>query len=287
MGTQPFSDGNENHSRDFKPEGSAIEQVAGGYLPKYWSFVPVDSNKATYLSWGKGGQTWQNVQHSYQSNFHLRPDQISKFPGCAPYSGVGVLSGAPSMGLVTIDIDGHTADARWKKFLGEHYEEHGKETTMAWWSGTPGRRQIAYMLPPDMVPTLEGLNSYIYKEDGTWETGQGDKNRTAEDRKNEYEEVVVRFNRCMSVLPGSQHPSGRQYQWLNYNGGEPARAPEWLIELLLPLRNARSGWDLILQNREDQEALEDCWKNDQRNKKGTIKKESIKGSKDQLEHADQ
>lgn len=238
------------------PTGSAIEQLKNGFFPGDWSYVPVDSNKATYVTWGKGGYGPELVEEKYNKNFHLRPDQISKYPGCTEYQGIGVLTGKESQGLLTIDIDGHEADKRWKEFLGEHYEEHGKETTMAWWSGTPGRRQIAYMLPTGWVPLLDKVKSIIFKEDGTWAKGNGDSNRTAEDRDKKYEEVVIRFNGCMSVLPGSAHPSGRTYEWLNYNDGMPEEAPMWLLEILKPYRDAKAGWDLIIENRADMDALE-------------------------------
>lgn len=238
------------------PNGSAIEQLKNGFFPGDWSYVPVDGNKATYVTWGKGGYGPDLVEEKYNKNFHLRPDQISKYPGCTEYQGIGVLTGKESQGLLTIDIDGHDADRRWKEFLGEHYEEHGKETTMAWWSGTPGRRQIAYMLPTGWVPLLDKVKSIIFKEDGTWARGNGDSNRTAEDREKKYEEVVIRFNGCMSVLPGSVHPSGRTYEWLNYNDGMPEEAPMWLLGILKPYRDAKAGWDLIIENRADRDALE-------------------------------
>ena len=241
------------------PPGSAIELVSNGFLPKDWSYVPVDSNKATYIKgWATGHamDSWQLVGERYRSNFHMRPDQIFKYPGATPYCGVGVVTGPPSNGLVMVDIDGHTADARFKEFLGDDYEEHGQESTMAWWSGTPGRRQIAYMLPKGMVPSLKEFTSLIFKEDGTWAQGQGDVGRTAEDREKPYQEVVVRFGNCMSVLPGSIHPSGRTYQWLNYNNGLPEIAPPWLLNLLEPYRNSRSGWDLFVDNYEDQQKLD-------------------------------
>ena len=239
------------------PTGSAIEQLKNGFLPSIWSYVPVDSNKATYIKeWPKASLGADMVERRYESNFHLRPDQIIKYPGATAYSGVGVVTGPPSMGLVMVDIDGHLADKRFKEFLGDAYEEHGKETTMSWWSQTPGRRQIAYMLPKGMVPSLTEFTSLIFKEDGTWAPGQGDVGRTAEDRDKKYEEVVIRFGNCMSVLPGSVHPSGRTYEWLNYNDGMPSTAPAWLLQLLDPYRNEKSGWDLFVENYEDQQRIE-------------------------------
>ena len=55
------------------------------------------------------------------------------------------------------------------------------------------------------------------------------------------------------MLPGSAHPSGRTYEWLNYNDGNPAEAPVWLLEHLEQYRKATSGWNLFVQSRADEE----------------------------------
>ena len=234
------------------PTGSAVQQLKNGFFPGEWSLVPVDSNKATYLSkWNQSVLTEGELIQRYESSYHMRPDQAFKYPGASKYSGLGVLTGGLSEGLIAIDIDGELADQRWKSFLGENYEAHGAESTMSWWSGTPGRRQILYQLPLSIAPSLDNLKTVIFKEDGTWAEGQGDVGRSKHDSKDKYEEVVIRYRDCLSVLPGSVHPSGRTYEWLNYNDGNPAEAPIWLLEHLEQFRKATSGWNIFVESRAD------------------------------------
>ncbi len=78
---------------------------------------------------------------------------------------------------------------------------------------------------------MSHINTIILRLDGEWSLGQGDSNRATDG--DEYEEVVLRFNRCQSVLPQSPHPEkGRWYAFLNYNGGMPAEAPEWILYVI-------------------------------------------------------
>ena len=55
-------------------------------------------------------------------------------------------------GLI-VDIDGPTADARYKELAGDEYEAWGEETTAAFTSGREGRRQKLWYVPASMVAT--------------------------------------------------------------------------------------------------------------------------------------
>jgi hypothetical protein len=49
--------------------------------------------------------------------------------------------------------------------------------------------------------------------------------------------VVLRFNACQSVVPGSPHPDTHKlYQWLNYNQGQVELAPKWILDVLRDFR---------------------------------------------------
>jgi hypothetical protein len=201
---------------------SAISMVVGGVFPEDWKFVPVQG-KATFV------KNW--TEAPIDSNQALL-DAYHKRPG---YRGVGVLTGRHSQGLIAIDIDGPQADERFRQAvtaLGGTYEALGEESTMSWSSGKPGRRQFLYLLPKWLWRQLDDFKTLILRMDGTWEAGQGDMARS--EKGSEYEEVVLRFNSCQSVLPGSTHPSGGRYRFLNYNGGAVAPAPDWLKELVVP-----------------------------------------------------
>ncbi|MEA5472971.1 AAA family ATPase [Synechococcus sp. CCY9201] len=222
-------EGNSDSSSDNTSDtdifsASAVEQLRAKVYPDDWSFIPV-AGKATYVkSWAQRRMTFDELMQEYDKDHR--------------YRGLGVITGEASGGLIALDIDGLTAAARLKAAIGEeNYEKRGRETTMAWTSGKRGRRQILWKVPAALVPQLRDFNTLILRETGDWEPGTGDKNRVKRvDDQPAYEEVVLRFNRCQSVLPGSPRPGSnyRRYRWLSYNEGRPADAPRWLIELLLP-----------------------------------------------------
>jgi hypothetical protein len=178
-----------------------------------------------------------------------REKLLEEYKSKISYRGLGVCTGEFSGGLIAIDIDGHDADERYKAMAGDAYEALGEESTMSWTSGKPGRRQILYRLPPSLIPELRDVKTVILRLDGTWALGQGDMARAAgvkpdpsalgegAYKKPDYEEVVLRFNACQSVVPGSPHPDTRKkYQWLNYNQGQIELAPQWMLDVLRDFR---------------------------------------------------
>lgn len=208
--------------------GSALQLLERKVFPEWWSFVPV-AGKATYI------KEWTTKPMQ-------RMDCIVAYKTNQAYDGLGVVTGAFSGGLIALDVDGHSADARYREVAGEEYEAYGAEGTMAWTSGKPGRRQILYRVPAELVDELSHVKTVIRREDGAWYLGQGDTNRapggeTTASGDRPYEELVLRFNHCQSVVPGSRHPETKQtYRFLNYNGGEVALAPAWVLEVLRGVR---------------------------------------------------
>lgn len=214
----------KGNSSDFL-KGRAIELLRRDVFPDRWAFVPV-AGKATYVKeWSTKPLTRIECMTAYQ----LRQD----------YVGLGVVTGSFSGGLIALDIDGHAADERYREVAGAEYEPYGEERTMSWTSGKPGRRQILYQVPKRLVPELKDVKTLILRtDDGQWHLGHGDTNRGAGGDRDAisgeaYEEVVLRFNACQSVVPGSPHPETKQqYQFLNYNEGQVAPAPQWVLDVL-------------------------------------------------------
>ena len=207
--------------------GRAIDLLRNGVFPEWWSFVPV-AGKATFV------KEWATKPLQ-------REDCITQYKLLRDYAGLGVVTGAFSGGLIALDVDGAEADARYRGVAGEEYEAPGAESTMAWTSGKPGRRQILYKVPAHMVDELAHVKTVILRiDDGEWHLGHGDTNRAAGGEKVEgtdtpYEEVVLRFNSCQSVVPGSRHPETKKlYQWLSYK--EVAEAPAWILDVLRGFR---------------------------------------------------
>lgn len=206
----------------------ALDLLRAGAFPEWWVFVPV-AGKETYVEeWTTKPLTRERLIETYKTNF--------------AYRGLGVCTGEFSGGLIALDIDGERADARFQGVSGDEYDAFGQERTMAWTSGKPGRRQLLYRVPASVIPELRHVKTVILREgDGEWHLGQGDTNRGAGGAKTAsgdkpYEEVVLRFNACQSVVPGSPHPDGGRYRWLNYNDGQVPLAPAWVMEVLRQFR---------------------------------------------------
>jgi hypothetical protein len=206
-----------DHGKQLPEGGSPLQWVQKGVFPENWTLIPV-AGKATYVpQWGERKRSRVDAEALYQTDTR--------------YRGFGVVTGELSGGLIAVDIDGDKADERYRMAAGAGYEALGSETTMSWTSGKPGRRQILYRVPDYLVSQLAHVNTLILQENGTWKLGTGDVDRSKGDEK--YQEVVLRFNRCQSVLPQSPHPETKKpYRFLNYNNGMPEPAPEWMLEIL-------------------------------------------------------
>jgi hypothetical protein len=207
-------------------QGRAIELLRKNVFPDWWTFVPV-AGKATFVKeWSTKPLSRDLCEQAYKAN--------------SGYHGLGVVTGEFSGGLIALDIDGPEADKRYAEAAAEGYDAYGAERTMSWTSGKPGRRQLLYRVPASVVPELRHVKTLILRQEGEWRLGHSDVERhTKQGEASElpYEEVVLRFNQCQSVVPGSPHPdTKRPYQWLNYNGGEVALVPEWVLDVLRSFR---------------------------------------------------
>jgi hypothetical protein len=210
--------------------GKAIDLLRRGVFPCWWRFVPVHG-KDTYV------EGWQNRPLTAEIC-------IEAYKAKQCYRGIGVVTGEHSQGLIALDVDGPLADERYKAIAGDQYEPYGEERTMAWTSGRPGRRQLLYQVPRQLIPELDKVTTLKLMLDGTWLRGSkakehaaGLEQKTLVEGDPEYEEVVLRFNKSQSVLPGSPHPdTGGRYHFLNYNHGNVEPAPGWVLDALRPFR---------------------------------------------------
>ena len=208
-------------------KGRAIELLRKNVFPDWWTFVPV-AGKATFVKeWSTKPLSRDLCEQAYKAN--------------SGYHGLGVVTGEFSGGLIALDIDGPEADKRYEETAGGGYDAYGEERTMSWTSGKPGRRQLLYRVPASLVAELRHVKTLILRQDGVWRLGHSDVERHTKQgdaaAEQPYEEVVLRFNQCQSVVPGSPHPDTKKpYQWLNYNEGEVALVPEWVLDVLRSFR---------------------------------------------------
>lgn len=185
--------------------------------PSTWRFRPVLGKHPLVEGWIKAPLTADSAITAYQNGHVNKGGKHKNFNGFAVFT--GELSG----GLLALDIDGPTANAIYKELANEEYEEFGKESTMAVTSGKPSRRQLFYQVPTWMLPWLTKftVKHLEPQQDGSPVSGE------------KSEELVLRFNQCFSVLPGSTHPETKEYKLTSENGNySVSQAPDWIIEIL-------------------------------------------------------
>lgn len=204
----------------------AIELLREGVFPADWAMVPV-AGKSTYVKgWTKIALDRDKLELEYRMS--------------SAYRGLGVVTGGFSNGLIALDIDGPTADERYKELAGEEYRSFGQEETWTVTSGREGRRQIFYRVPDSLVAELTHVKKVIRRVDGSWHLGAGDplnKDQLEQaEQDSKYQELVLRFNSCQSVLPGSPHPITKKAYWFANDCREVALAPSWIIDVLMQYR---------------------------------------------------
>jgi hypothetical protein len=169
------------------------------------------------------GGTWKRWQAERPST-----RQLEDWWKAHPNANVGMALG-PVSGVVRVDVEGTTGEARLQELSGGDLPETAEFT-----SGVG--RGLLYAIPPGVELRT------------TSERGEG-----------AHQEVRIQAKGAQTVLPPSRHQSGRRYEWVV--GGSPdqiapAPAPKWLLDLLAPGRPRESSTplaegELIPQGRRD------------------------------------
>lgn len=189
---------------DLSPQMAADEQLRRKLLPEDWKWVLVRGKDAFGQGTSSDPLDTEKTLGKVDSRRHRQ-------------TGLGVVTGDASNGLVAVDIDGPVAEELFKEVLGEDWPDAKKPGTMSW-RGRPGRRQLLYKLP-------DGVRSLLTKFT---------KAQFIEELKGTDEEVCIRYNGCYSVIPGSKHPDTKKpYEWIDRNDGVVAQAPGWLVDFMM------------------------------------------------------
>ena len=170
-----------------------------------WRLIPCDGlkrpvNPAT----GELQTDWSH--HTYDA------DGIAELADSSFVRAVGLVLGEAS-GVIAVDFDGSGAVAQFRHAFGRPWSD--LPATVAWTSGLPNRRQMAFRVPADLWPHLRGRRVFRNSE-----------GRTV---------LELRGSGHQSVIMGA-HPDTGGYSWIT--GRSPAEqqvadAPEWLLEPML------------------------------------------------------
>lgn len=170
-----------------------------------WRLIPCDGMKRPIdPTTGQLKTDWGH--HTYDA------DGIAELADSSFVKAVGLVLGEPS-GVIAVDFDGTGAVAAFRQVFGRPWTDLPR--TVAWGSGLPNRRQLAFRVPADAWPHLRGRR--------VWRNDAG---RTM---------LELRGTGHQSVICGA-HPDTGGYRWVD--GRSPAEqqvadAPAWLLEPLL------------------------------------------------------
>ena len=170
-----------------------------------WRLIPCDGMKRPVNpATGEPQLDWSHTTYDV--------DGICELAESSFVRAVGLVLGEAS-GVIAIDFDGTGAVAHFLQVFGRPWTD--LPATIAWSSGLPNRRQLAFRVPADAWPFLRGRR--------VWRNDAG---RTI---------LELRGGGHQSVICGA-HPDTGCYQWIN--GRSPAEqqvadAPDWLLEPLL------------------------------------------------------
>jgi hypothetical protein len=169
-----------------------------------WQLIPIDDRKRPVdPKTGSPRNAWATCATDL--------DGIKALTASPYVKAVGVVLGPQSGGLLAIDFDGIHSDSTFRTVYGRSAQELPR--TVAWSSGRPSRRQLAFYVPLEFWDDLRGRRSWDY--DGS----------TC---------LELRWIGHQSVIAGA-HPDTAGYHWLpGCSPAEvsPASAPDWLLEPL-------------------------------------------------------
>ena len=170
-----------------------------------WRLIPCDGMKRPVNpATGEPQADWSHTTYDV--------DGICELAESSFVRAVGLVLGEAS-GVIAVDFDGTGAVAHFLQVFGRPWTD--LPATIAWSSGLPNRRQLAFRVPADAWPFLRGRR--------VWRNDAG---RTI---------LELRGGGHQSVICGA-HPDTGRYQWIS--GRSPAEqqvaeAPDWLLEPLL------------------------------------------------------
>lgn len=215
---------------------SSINHLIEGlnYIPKHWLIVPTKMKKPLGLNWNKNPYLPNELQKNLANNSKLKVLTKYGWQNIEP-TGFGLKCGANSKEfLIAIDCDGIEAyrqilaikkgvsidkfqsikDANRLVKMAEMY----LPITVSFSSGRMYRKQYLYKAELSLKHLLKSRKIHIKDDDY----------------------LEFRGNNLASILPPSQHPSGKKYKWITGNPSivRVAQAPDWVIkQMKLPNRN--------------------------------------------------
>ncbi|MBD0298735.1 MAG: bifunctional DNA primase/polymerase, partial [Nitrososphaera sp.] len=166
-------------------------------FPTEWALTPCIGKRNLWPQWQKTKLDRAQLIEAIQSQTNHEGKKTA-------WTGVSIVTGPMSGGVMAIDFDGRLA---WKKYL-ELSGDQVPPLTKHWTSGKDGHFQILLSVPPEK---WEGLKHQKIELDNN-------------------EKLELRWNQC-STLPPSIHPDTRKpYTWVTEE--DVAECPDFILDLM-------------------------------------------------------
>src|SRR4028119_1826772 len=187
------------------PIGGKVSNGIGALIaainnfPQKWALTPCVGKRNLWPGWQKTKLDRARLIEAIRSQKNHEGKKTV-------WTGVSVVTGPLSNGVMAIDFDGPAALEKYKELSGGSLPP----TTKRWSSGKPGHFQILLSVPPEK---WEGLKPQkIELENGN--------------------KLELRWNQC-STLPPSIHPdTGKPYFWESEADTPIAECPDFILDLM-------------------------------------------------------
>jgi len=187
------------------PIGGKVSKGIGALIaainnfPQEWALTPCVGKRNLWPGWQKTKLDRARLIEAIRSQKNHEGKKTA-------WTGVSVVTGPLSNGVMAIDFDGPAA---WKKYL-EFSSGQAPPFTQHWTSGKSGHFQILLSVPPEK---WEGLKPQkIELENGN--------------------KLELRWNQC-STLPPSIHPdTAKPYFWESEGDTPIAECPDFILDLM-------------------------------------------------------
>src|SRR4028119_2150864 len=188
---------------DSTPIGGKVSSGIGALIdainkfPQEWALIPCIGKKNLWPAWQKTRLDRAQLIEAIRSQKNHEGKKTA-------WTGVSIVTGPLSTGIMAIDFDGPLALEKYVELSGGQLPP----TTKRWTSGKPGHFQILLQVPPLTKGELKPQKIEL-------EGGQ---------------KLELRWNQC-STLPPSLHPdTEKPYFWKN--AGEIAECPDFILDLM-------------------------------------------------------
>jgi hypothetical protein len=167
-------------------------------LPQEWALTPCIGKRNLWPNWNKTKLDRAQLIEAIRSQKNHEGKKTA-------WTGVSIVTGPLSNGVMAIDFDGPLAFDKYCELSGNQLPP----TARMWTSGKKGHFQILLSVPPEKWEGLKPVKIELEKG----------------------EKLELRWNQC-STLPPSIHPdTGKPYVWRK-NEGAIAECPDFILDLM-------------------------------------------------------